>query len=963
MKVNEIINDFKITRIEPLAELAGTLYEFTHTRLKTPLIWLQRADSNKTFAITFKTPPTDDTGVFHILEHSVLNGSTKYPLKEPFVELLKGSLQTFLNAMTFSDRTMYPVASRNFKDFLNLMDVYLDGVFNPLIYQQPEIFWQEGWHLEADENNRLSYNGVVYNEMQGELSSVDTLMTIEMNRLLFPDTVYRFESGGIPESIVDLTFQQFIQTHQDYYHPSNAYVFLDGDMDIEPVLAKINAFLKPYQYQEPQINIPSQAVTGLQQVIKSYASETAEDQDQIGFGYVYASHEEQLKQYAVQLLLEVLCGNNESILSQAIINAGLGESVKPSITSDVKQVMVQLTIQNTDKNKVDAIKKTIETSLTNIITTGIDQTELTAALNSLEFMLREQRASSGMGIGYAMAVNKGWLYGADPINYLLFDDMLKQLREYIGTDFYLKLLSEVFIDNKHQAIVIMEPDIHFEEKAYQATQQRLQQLAASFSTNDWEQLEQQLQQFEAYQSQENTPEQLALMPSLTLSDVDVVPEADPLIVEQVDNTKVLVSETDTQGIIYTSLYFLATDLTEDELSLLALMADLLGDVNTTENSVLSLQNNIKMYLGDFRVNTQVFPVKGQYDQAVPYVVVNVSALDTKKDKLVAMIKEILTTTVFDQKDHIRNILKQKIFAIKQGLIDNGQNYAIHRVNAYHSAGGLVGEYFNGYQGYRWLKDFDSNYERDFDKVSQQLTQLLQMIFTKDRLTIAQIGKRDLKLAQQLIEIFPESTEKVSPTLQLQPLGIRREGIITTANVAFAVLGTNIHKLNIPTTGSLQVANALLSLEYLWNQVRVQGGAYGAGVQLTQGGLFAMYSYRDPNPNRSIMVYQEAIDFLTAVSEDNIDLTDIIIGTIAETDPLLSPKQKGYLAIQRYFQGVDLAYRTKILQEIINTTSQDLRVIADQLKIALQHSGICIVGGKKLITDAQSQLDTILSLNE
>lgn len=953
MEINTRIENFKLVRKTEITELKGTLYEFEHIILKTPLLWLKRSDKNKTFAITFKTPPQDDTGVFHILEHSVLNGSTKYPIKEPFVELLKSSLQTFLNAMTFPDKTMYPVASRNETDFLNLIDVYLDGVFNPLIYEKPEIFYQEGWHYELLPDQKLAYNGVVYNEMLGVFSSVDALISTEMNRLLLPNTPYRYDSGGIPEHITELSYEQFIQTHQNYYHPSNAHVFLDGDIPLQRVLKKINTYFQAYQFKKVPITINKENPLTPQTITKYYPvqSDDQKDKAQIAFGYLFANHDEKEKRFAMQILLDVLCGSHESVLNQAIIDSKLAEQIKPMMTSDMQQNYVQLTAENTQADRLTDIETVLKTTLEKVVKEGLDHEELTASLNSLEFAWRQQRTSS-VGLLYAMSTAKGWVYGEQPLDCLLVDDILNSLRLKIDTGYYESLLEAIFLKNQHRATVVMVPSITLETEKQEALAQSLKATADQLTATDWQRLTQQQHALQQYQNTANSVEDLASMPKLKLSEIEAEPEVYPLEVGNYQKQTVLYSETDTQGIVYTTLYFNVAGIVEKQLSAFSFFCDILGDVGTAHYSALQLQNIMKRDLGEFTTAMQMFPQSDHFDQCHPYMIINVSALATKKTSLVTIIHEVLQATVFDNKKLIQSLLKHRLLQLEKAFINAGHQLGLVRINASQSAAGVANEYVDGYSYYQWLKQLDQDFDTKIDPLIKMFDYFKTNVFTQNRLTLGLVGAKDEALVKSIYQGLIVGDQLKQDYITLQPLPVVAEGITTSANVSFATMGANIKNLGITPTGVFYVANKLLSLDYLWNQVRVQGGAYGTGMQLSTSGFLGLYSYRDPNPKRTLTVYQQIIDYLKQAQQDLTSLDDIIIGTISDIEPLLSARSKGLTAIRHYFQGIDYQYRVTLRQEILNTKPQQLQEVAKAITLLLEKGGCCVIGAAKAVNDCE-----------
>ena len=843
MQIHDKLHGFTVTDSRPLPELHATLWEMTYDKNGARLMWLQREDLNKTFAITFKTIPTDDTGVFHILEHSVLCGSDKFPVKEPFVELLKGSLHTFLNALTFPDKTMYPVSSRNDRDFLNLMDVYMDAVLHPAIYHKPEIFRQEGWHYALSQGEP-AYNGVVFNEMKGAYSDVETVMYQELTKRLFPDNCYGFSSGGDPEHIPELTYEQFIRSHQTYYHPSNAYIFLDGAVDLDAALSLLDGYLGIYDRLEVDSTIPMQPPVPYSEHTCAY--EVAPDDDgegrvQLAWGYVYATYAERERAVAMQLLIDVLCGSNEAPLKKAILSNGLAEDVYFQSDDGTQQQLLLLEVRNLAADKVEEVRRTVQETLADLAKNGLDREQLTASLNSLEFKVRARDYGSyPRGVIFAMTAMESWLYGGDPAQNLCCDEVFASLRGKLDTDYYERLLEETLLHNPHCASLCMTPcaTLGDEKRAREAA--RLAQAADSWTPQQRELFVAQEQELHRAQETPDTPEQLATLPRLTLSDITGLPEKPPLTVQQLSGCEVLLHETDTDGIVYADLYFSAAGLTPEELSCASFLCEVLGSAATAHHSRMALQNAIRMHLGGFDVAPAAFTHRGQADSATPYLVVSVSLLESKKAEAISLIAEILGSSKLDDKELLLQLLRQEKLAAEESLTVAGHRYALGRIAAARTAEGAIQEYFDGFESCLWVRRTESAFAEKADALCAQLSELSQRLFTRERLTISVTGAVDETFCRALSGTVAVSGRAVPPA-DIKPMEIQAEGIRIPSGVSYAVAGSHLARFDTPYTGTLRVAAGLLSLDYLWNSVRVQGGAYGTGFISRPNGLVAMYS--------------------------------------------------------------------------------------------------------------------------
>ncbi len=965
MNINDTISGFTVLREQNIEEIGAVLYEMEYKKTGTRLVWLRRDDKNKTFAITFKTIPSDDTGVFHILEHSVLNGSAKYPVKEPFVELLKGSLQTFLNAMTFADKTMYPVSSRNDTDFLNLIDVYMDAVLHPNIYTNENIFRQEGWHYELfDKESEPEYKGVVFNEMKGAYSSVETIMGASVSRLLFPDTCYGLESGGDPEHITDLTYEEFLDNHRRFYHPSNASIFLDGDIRLEEVFAKLDCFLSPYETSDPNICIALQPPVPYRELETEYEISPEEDpvgKTQLAAGYVYGTFDEKEKRFAFEVLSDVLCGSNESPLKKAILDRELAEDIYFQSADSALQLSVTLAVRNTDREKVPAIQACIRETIEDLVHNGIDRDLLTASFNNLEFRLRERDYGTfPRGLVYGISMMDSWLYGGDPSQYLIYDDVFAALRQKMDKGYFENLLEKILLDNPHQCLVILLPSATRGEKKRAAEALLLSEAKKSWSPERIGEIIRMNEELRSVQETPDTPEQLSTLPALAISDITEDPERLPLNVIEIDGTTTLRHDVETAGILYADLYFSIAGLNPDEIKAASFLANVLGEADTENYTSLRLQNQIKSELGHLTVSPEVFGKDNNPDSCAPYLVVSASALSSKADSLRRLVSEVANRSVFSDTQKLLNLLRQQKMQVEQDMVMSGHRYAMKRVEAYLSSEGAVGEYAGGLENYFWIKKTEAEFAEHAAELPELLSGLARRIFTRERLTISVTGKCDEEFISSLIREF-SVTENVVPDTLVAPLGIRREGIVVPAGISFAVTGGNLLRLNIPYNGAMRVASKLLSLSYLWNVIRVQGGAYGSGFVARANGMAAFYSYRDPNAARSLPLYASADAFLSEFAEGDEDLTKFIIGTIADSEPLLSPRILGKSAAVQYLSGRTYEDSCRIRKEILATKKEDLLTIAGQIKAITETNAICVIGGKDKIDACGSLLSSLLTI--
>jgi len=963
----DIIYNFQVKNISKVDELNATLYEMEHLKSGARLLWIDRKDENKTFCIGFKTLPEDSTGVFHILEHSVLNGSDKYPVKEPFVELLKSSLKTFLNAMTFPDKTLYPISSRNDKDFLNLVNVYMDAVLHPLIYKKPEIFMQEGWHYELlSKDSDPSYKGVVFNEMKGALSSPNSAMEYEMVKLLFPDNCYGFESGGDPEHIPELTYEQFISSHKKYYHPSNSYIILDGSVDLKATLSLLDSeYLSKYDSQEVRFDIPMQPSVPYREIEKPYEiapDESPEEKTLIGKGYVLGSYKDKETIYAMQILCDTLAGNNNAPLKHAILSAGLGQDVSFYVVDGIQQPYVSLTIWNTDKEKLDKIKGTIHDTLTSLVKDGLDREQLTASFNSLEFFMKN-RESGRLPLGLINAINvlESWLYGGDPAQNLSYNETFSSLHEKLSTRYFEELIEKYLLNNPHTGLVCMVPS---NTLGQERNEKELSKLKAAKESWSEEQIDELIKVNEALIKAQQTPdsqEDLDTIPVLKLSDIKPEPEDYPVSADKAGDIPVLLHDMKLDGITHMSLYFSASDLTLEELPCAAFLASLLGKLGTTRHDALTLQTMLKSNIGTLNIIPEVYANPGTPDACQVFLTADLSLLTSKEEDGLKLVHEILTETDFNNPDIIKNMLQQIKMQCQQAFISDGNSCAAIRVRAYTTAAGAAEEYLRNYEFYRWIKEMNKDIEGKIGCLIDQLKSLAERLFTRDRIIVSVSSDKVDSILVNMADSLSGSGISPAKEAHYKPLGIRQEGIIIPAAVSFAVKGSNIYLHNASYNGSYNVLSKLLSLEYLWNEIRVQGGAYGAGFVSRRNGNVFFYSYRDPNASRSLDCYDKAADYVKSYCKDGTGLEKIIIGSISDSEPLVGPKVSMKMADSNYFCSISYEDRCQTRKEMLGTTKEDLLRLCDTLKAVCNSNASCVIGGKDKLDACGEKLSSILSI--
>ena len=969
MENGKTYSGFTVREIRPLPELEARLYRMDHEKSGARLVWLDRKDENKTFGIAFRTLPSDDTGVFHILEHSVLCGSNKYRVKEPFVELMKSSMNTFLNAMTFPDKTFYPISSRNPKDFLNLMRVYMDAVLHPLIYTKPEIFRQEGWHYEMPKDGgEVSYKGVVFNEMKGAYASADTLLGRSVLRQLFPDTCYGCDSGGDPVHIPELTYEQFLASHRKFYHPSNSYIFLDGQMDVQEVLSILDGeFLCAYDRQDGQPEFSLQAPVKSPLLRASYEispNESAASRARLAWGYVLGDYTCREEVTAMHAIADALCGGNQSPLKERILSAGLGQDVSIQVEDGILQPVVVLEVRNMDDSRAGEVESAVRSELERLVREGMDHERRAAPLANMEFQMRERdygRMPQGLGLG--MGVLGSWLYGGDPAANLEVGELFASLNRKLEEGYFEALLERTLLRSEHSCQVLLVPSATLGEENRAAEAARLRSAGGSWTPAERAALEEQQAALDAWQASVDTPEALASIPALRLEDIPTEPEDVPLEVGELCGVPLLRHHIPTGGVGYVSLYFDISDLTAEQLPCAALLCALLGELDTASHDSLTLQKLQRLLLGAIHFSIEPYGRVNEPDSCRTYLCVSFSALEAKLEKAAALILEIAASTRFDDTRQLRNLVRQYSAQMEQSAAANGHSFAVTRVSAGFSAEGAVREHIGGLSYCQWLKELERNFDGRAAALTEQLQGLCARIFTAGRLTIGVTGVEDAcaaALERTVLAQLPAGTREDLPCA-VGPWGVRKEGIVLPVDVSFAALGGSLLRYGIPYSGALRVASRAVTLAYLWNVIRVQGGAYGTGMGVSDSGNVSFYSYRDPGAARSLACYRQTADFLTQFCGGAPDLTGLIIGAVAESDPLMLPSRKGRNSDGLYLKGVTYADRRRRRAEMLSAKPEELAAMAEALRKLGETGGVCVVGSKEQIAACGQELDQVFTL--
>lgn len=949
MNVNDVLHGFRVDRVRESGELGGRLWEMTHLQTGAQLVWMDNGEDNKLFSVAFKTLPTDDTGVFHILEHSVLCGSEKYPVKEPFVELLKSSMNTFLNAMTFPDKTVYPVSSRNEQDFMNLTEVYLDAVFAPAIHDNPCIFQQEGWHFElCEEAETPIYKGVVFNEMKGAFSSSDTLIENTLLRMLFPNNCYRHVSGGDPKHIPDLTHEQFLDAHREYYHPSNARIYLDGAVPLERVLTLLDAYLSRYEASAKRHDIPMQQPVAASQAVEYYAIGAEEDpafMTHMAMGKVVCDWSDRKKMLALMALSSYLTGSNEAPLKRAILENGLAQDIGFGVMDGVAQPYCSLQIRNTEYAYRDSIKQVLRQTIQTILDGGLNTEELEAAINQMEFQLLQMNEPKGLMRNITML--NSWLYDGDPMLYLTHTELFAELRREIGTGYYDALLREALLDDSNMAEVYLLPSKSKEEEDRQTELDRLTKISSVWTAEERDAVLQLNRRLEAWQSTPDTPQAIATLPQLPICAVSAQPERIATEELTVDGTTVLLHKTAESGIVNMNLYFSLADLQTEDLSAISFMTNLLGELPTGQHTASELQREIKKNIGMLDYNVEAYPCQADSTQCRPYFVVSCGVLEERVGAAVKLITEILTDTYFagpESAAAIGEIVLQGEEGMRQSVMMEGHRFASMRALSHFTAASAAQEYATGFDFYCWLRSFAENMDDRMEAFQLFAQSVTDRIFASHRMTLSVTAQQRCVEAESIIAALAKQPAPIPQNMTIPVDGVAaKEAILIPAGISYAVSAGNLRRLDHSYDGALSVLSSILSYSYLWNEVRVQGGAYGCGFQAGETGNVMFYSYRDPDPQRSLEVYGRTADFLRQYCAAGEALDKYIISTISATEPLRTPAQRSAVADSDYFCGITYEDRCRIRHQMLTLKQEDLHRTCDLFDSMAKKNASCIVG--------------------
>lgn len=943
-----------------------------HKKSGARIAILSNNDDNKVFYIGFRTPPEDETGVPHIIEHTTLCGSKKFPVKDPFIELAKGSLNTFLNAMTYPDKTVYPVASCNDQDFKNLMDVYLDAVFNPNITKYEEIFKQEGWHYElTGKDDELKINGVVYNEMKGAYSSPDEVLSSQIYRSLFPDNTYSKDSGGNPEYIPKLTYEAYLDFYHKYYHPSNSYIYLYGDMDVVERLEWLDKeYLSLYDYKKVNSEINKQpAFDEIKNVEAEYSitmDDSQENKTYLSYNRVVGDSLDEMLYQAFDVLDYALVSSPGAPVKQALIDAGIGDDVYGSYDAGILQPVFSFVAKNANASQADEFESIIENTLKEVVKTGINKEALLAGINSSEFKFRE--ADFGQ-------FPKGLLFGLNCLDSWLFDDMkpfihlecldtFAKLRRAVDTDYFEKLIQEYLLDNTHGSSVTVKPKRGLGNEREEALAKELSDYKASLSDEEIDKLIEETEHLKKYQEEPSSDEDLRKLPMLTRADMKKNAMPFSNIEDELLDVKVVRHDIESNGIDYISFLFDAGDFAQSELGYLGFFTNALGLVSTEKYSYTDLANATNIYTGGISTGTASHPDIKDRNNFVFKFEVKLKVLEKNLDNALELMEQMLLASDFTDTKRLGEIVAQIKARLQANLSSSGHLVAAMRSMSSFSRYALYQDELKGIAFYRSICRIEKDLSESPESVSDKLAGIAKKLFARNRMLISFTGNSEAygnaKLSLEKVIAGFNKMSAIGNQAEVH-FNIAKEAFIDASQIQYVAKTGDFICEGYEYTGALRLLRIILSYDYLWINVRVKGGAYGCMNTFLRSGESYFVSYRDPNLSDTLDVYDRIPEYIKSFSPDERDMTKYIIGTFSALDTPMNPEAKGSRSMSAYLEGITYEQIQKERNEILNAQPEDIRRLADLVEAVLKKDSICVIGNENMIKESAGLFENVEKL--
>lgn len=937
-----------------------------HEKSGAKIFKIKADDPNKLFAVAFKTVPNSDCGTPHIMEHSVLNGSKNFPVKSPFDVLAQGSLNTFLNAMTGADFTMYPVASMNDKDYFNLMHVYLDAVYNPLIYDDERIFKQEGWHYELTGNDDpLVYKGVVYNEMKGYFSSPEGELDYQVAKNLYPDNCYRFSSGGYPSAIPELTYEDFLDFHATHYHPSNSYILLYGDADLAEELEFIDAnYLSDYDRSDKEVKIAEQKpFEEIKRVVSAYPVMEGSDLENNTFlqlSIVTGWSTEYAKNMALEVISDVVVNQETAPLRVALRDAGIGKNVSAYIDKN-KQNAFNIIVMNANEDQLDEFYDITMSTLASVVEEGIDKEAIEGTLNRMEFNLREG-SSPQKGLVYGMQLRNGWFFDDNPFIGLEYEKPLAEVKRSLTENYMESVIKESLIGNNHGVLLALKPVPGMQAEIDAATIKELSEKKSAMDKETMAELIEDTNELVEYQKRADTPEALATIPLLSLDDITKEAVFYQAEEKQIDGIKIIHLDEFTSNIDYTKLLFDLRVLSQDQIQYAALLSRLFGKFDTENYTYGELDNQFNIHTGGFNSSIAVFTPGMSDADYIPKFVVSSKVVVDKSEKMFELTKEVLISSKFE-KERLHELLTRHFAGVEAGAKNNGMGYAATRLFSYYSNTGIFSEQVNGFEYYWFLADLVNDFDNNYESIAANLNAVSDILFTTSNMDVSITCSNDNynHFSETFTTFAGEIPEGNNDFAEWNLVPEKKnEGFMTTSKVQYVLKGANYKDLGYEWSGKISVLGQILSTDWLQNQIRVIGGAYGGFSSFGPSGNMFFGSYRDPNLVESLDNFDATPSYLEGFEADETGMTRYIIGTIATLDNPETPAIKANTAMTRYYNGITREFIQSQRDEILSTSSEDIRGMKDMIKDLMDQNIYCVYGNMDKIEDASDRFISILN---
>jgi len=954
------IKNYLLQEAKYIKEIDSEAVIYIHERTKAKILLMSNQDSHKSFCIGFRTPPSDSTGVAHIIEHSVLCGSKKYPLKDPFVELAKGSLNTYLNAMTYPDKTLYPISSQNDKDFHNLMDVYLNAVFFPNIYKQKEIMMQEGWryHLENPEDP-IEYKGVVYNEMKGAFSSPEEIGFRLIKETLFPDTTYVNESGGAPKDIPSLSYENFINFHKKFYHPSNAYICLYGDMDPKATLAYIDeAYLSQFDYLDIDSHIEKQAP--FKEVLnhKGYYSATEGKENGLFLSYNFVVDEviNRKTMLGMSILEYVLLDTPASPLKKALIAEGIGEDVYGAFQTHLKQPVFSIVAKNVQPEKEARFYELVDEILGKYAKEGLPEHLLKGALQVKEFEMRESDASGySKGLFYALAAMKSWVHDASPFIYLEYEATLEAVKAE-SADYYKNLIQTYLIDNTHGSKVALYPKVGLEKESEEAVIKKLADYKASLSEAELQKLIEETKAFNAFQEKQDTPETVSCIPLLKREDLRREAKYPTFTSRKIEGNEFVITPVFTNKIAYINWHIKLDGIEKKYVPYLGMIVGMLGKLDTKHFSYEELSSYMDEHIGSMSYQIQALNNTKKDEKYLPIFSIHSKALLSEVAEQVKLMREVLMNTLFTKTDRLLEIIREMKALMESSISGDGHRIAYARLLAHFSGAEEFEEEARGLTFYHFVCDIEKNWEKVKDETVTTLQEAYAFLANRNRIVVGlTVDEEEVegviqKIQDEIHQIPQAEIENITKTFEMSK---EQEALVYPSNVNYVATGYNFKALGYTYHGGLQMLKSILSMGYLWTRVRVQNGAYGCFCDFRKSGNMFFVSYRDPNLDQTLAIYKEVAEYVENLELSERENLQYLIGTISQLDFPFTPASEGKTAQIYYLMDIQKEDLQKSRDELFATTTEVLRSFAPMIKACLDQNQYCVFGNAQAIEQANT----------